>query len=334
MSFEMLIIAGHGAGDVGAVGNGYKEYLKTRELARLLKEAFKPYGDAYIYNMDRNAYRDVKNGNFKIAKYDYILELHFNAFNKSAHGTEIFVRPDEKGITVEQEIMKRMKKYFTLRDNDNIFDGVKRERFLVIGEVKRRGMSGALLETCFIDNKKNMDTYESKKKDIAKDIAKGIAVGFGLTEKETGKTETPTKPSKPVTPSTKFKAGDKVILSKNATTYQGAHKGVKIPSMYKGKKYTVQKVSSSGKELLLKELVSWVYAKECTKSSSGTSTGSSSVIKVGDYVQPKINYDYNGTKLISSVTKNKYKVIEVSGDRVVLGSGLNTAFRKSDLKKL
>ena len=41
----------------------------------------------------------------------------------------------------------------------------------------------------------------------------------------------------------------------------------------------------------------------------------------------------DGVSLIDEVTKKKYTVIEIKGDRVVLGDGLNTAFKMSNLKK-
>ena len=56
-------------------------------------------------------------------------------------------------------------------------------------------------------------------------------------------------------------------------------------------------------------------------------------IKVGDKVTPTSRYSYEGVLLISDVLNHKYTVTEINGDRVVLGDGLNTAFKMSDLKK-
>lgn len=193
---KILLIAGHGNGDVGAQGNGFKEFELNRELVNLISTQLRKYTNVDIYDQSRNAFEDCKNGTFNIGKYDYVFEVHFNAFNLSAYGTECFVVTEEVGITVEQEIMKRLGKYFTLRDNDNIFDGVKKTRFLVIDTCKKRGMSGALLETCFIDNKNDIDVYISNKDRIASDIVEGIAVGFGLKEGETQPLSQP-KPTPP-----------------------------------------------------------------------------------------------------------------------------------------
>ena len=177
---KILLIAGHGNGDSGAVGCGCEEYKLTRELANLIAAELKEYATVAIYNQNRNAFEDASNGKFNIGEYDYVLELHFNAFNGNAHGTECYVVTRENGITVEQAIMRNLGKYFTLRDNDSIFDGVKRENFLVINSVKDKGMSGALLEVCFIDNLSDMAVYQGNKTLIAKEIVSGIIEGFGL----------------------------------------------------------------------------------------------------------------------------------------------------------
>ena len=185
---KILLIAGHGAGDPGATGNGYKEAELTRELTRLIYEALSTYEvDTTIYNPGHNAFKDVQNGTFKPGEYDYLLEVHFNAYSDaSAHGTEIFVTTAEKGIKVEQAIMNNLKRYFTLRDAD----GVKRMDYLVIKTSKNHGISSALLETCFITNKNDMKVYKENKNDIAEEIALGIATGFGLKRKPTKKENT------------------------------------------------------------------------------------------------------------------------------------------------
>ena len=177
---KILLIAGHGAGDPGAIGNGYKEAYLTRELVRLIYDGLSEYQvDVDIYNQGHNAFYDVQNGTFKVGKYDYALEVHFNAASSSAHGTEIFVTDAENDITVEKNIMKEMKRYFTLRDGD----GVKVTNFLVITTLKNMGISSALLETCFISNKNDMKVYQENKNDIANDISVSIATSFKLKRK-------------------------------------------------------------------------------------------------------------------------------------------------------
>lgn len=177
---KFLIIAGHGAGDPGATGyeNRDSEANCTRELAALVVKKLKAYGVVDLYDTSRNAFADVQNGRFSIGKYDYVLELHFNSFNGSADGTEIFVTDRETDTDVEQEIMHKMSKFFKLR-------GVKTTNFLVINTIKDKGISSALLETCFIDNKEDFEKYKANKNAIAQAIVDGIAEGFKLKKTTT-----------------------------------------------------------------------------------------------------------------------------------------------------
>lgn len=171
---KILLISGHGAGDVGALGCGYRECDLTRELVNLIAYKLKAFATVDIYSQDRNAFYDCQNGRFSIGKYDYVLEVHFNsATNSSAHGTEIYVTSQEREITVEDKIMQNIGQFFTVR-------GVKATDFLVIKTVKNKGISSALLETCFISNREDMNTYQTNKDAIANAVVNGIVEGFSL----------------------------------------------------------------------------------------------------------------------------------------------------------
>jgi N-acetylmuramoyl-L-alanine amidase len=241
LSKKILLISGHGQGDSGAVGNGYKEANLTRELVDLLAIELKKYVNVEVYNKSRDAFKDVKNGNFNVGKYDYALEIHFNAFNGKAHGSEIYVTTRESGITVEQEIMKNMKKYFTLRGTD----GVKREDFAVINTLKNKGISGALLEVCFIDSATDMKVYKNYKKDIAKDIVVGIAKGFGLLKPKT------------------IEVGSTVKVSKDAVIGGlASNRGQKASSYLTSKEWEVKSLAThKGEKEALLSCNTWIAVK-------------------------------------------------------------------------
>ena len=98
---KILLISGHGAGDSGACGNGYKEADLTREVVNILKDKLAKYAQVDVYNQARNAFDDVNNGNLQVTwtNYNYVLEIHFNSFNGSAKGTEIYTTRIEKATT-------------------------------------------------------------------------------------------------------------------------------------------------------------------------------------------------------------------------------------------
>ena len=172
---KILLIAGHGAGDPGACSQGYKESDLTRDVVGILAPKLRKYAEVSVYDTSKNAFAILNKGgsiNFKL--YDYVLEVHFNAFNGSGHGTEIYVTTAEKGVSVEEKILSNIAKLgFTNR-------GVKHKNWLVINTAKKQGVSAALLEVCFIDNKNDMALFRKKKDQIADAIVSGIADGFGL----------------------------------------------------------------------------------------------------------------------------------------------------------
>jgi len=174
---KILLIAGHGDGDCGAVGNGYQEADLTREVATLLKAELSGYADVVIADTGKNWYKYIiQQGNkFNFKSYDYVLEIHFNSHTvKSANGTEIYVTSAEKSHGVEQNIIKG------IRDIGFFNRGVKTKNFDLIWHIKKQGVSSALLEVCFVSNENDIKLYQSKKNEVVKAIANGIITGFGL----------------------------------------------------------------------------------------------------------------------------------------------------------
>lgn len=181
---KILLIAGHGGTpyDSGAVGCGYAEAVETRRMAMAVAPKLKKYGFAVeIYDQSRDAYKVVTQGvSLPLSGVSYVIEFHLNSAandrkgNGRTTGSEIFVHPSEDGVGVEQAILKRLYALgFTNR-------GVKRNSsFAVLRHVKRRGVSHALIETCFIDDADDMKLYKNKFYEIADAIADGVAEGFG-----------------------------------------------------------------------------------------------------------------------------------------------------------
>ena len=181
---KILLIAGHGESDSGAVANGYIEAELTREVVRKLKPQLDRYADATIADTGKNWFTYKNRVSLNFALYDYVLEIHFNAAvndtkgNGRTTGTEIYITTSEKTHGVETEIVKGLSVIgFANR-------GVKRKNFSVIARAKNQGVSSALLEVCFIDDLDDMLLYQSKKDSVIKAIANGIIKGFGLKEKE------------------------------------------------------------------------------------------------------------------------------------------------------
>lgn len=186
---KILLISGHGDGDCGAVGCGYQEADLTREFVSILKPKLQEYAEVDVFNPNLNMYKYLKAGNtFNFKNYEYVFEVHFNSTtadlpeNNITTGTEILVHTKEKGVSVEEGILKNIAKLgFKNR-------GVKpTSNLLVMNTCKnKQGVSHALLEVCFIKDADDMKLYQKKKNEIADAVVKGIADGFGLRAKESG----------------------------------------------------------------------------------------------------------------------------------------------------
>lgn len=181
---KILLISGHGGTpyDSGAVGNGYTEAVETRRMATAVAPLLRNYGfSVQMYDQSQDAYKVVaQGGSLPLSGIDYVMEFHLNSAandlkgNGKTTGSEIFVHVNEAGVGVEQAILKRLQALgFTNR-------GVKRSSGLaVLKHVYKRGISHALIETCFIDDKDDMELYKAKFYEIAHAIADGVAEGFG-----------------------------------------------------------------------------------------------------------------------------------------------------------
>lgn len=260
---KILLISGHGAGDSGAVSQFGREADETIYMVEEIKKTLSKYAKVDLYPTNRNAYSDAKAGKLAVnfANYNYVLEVHFNACvndtkgDGKTTGTEIYVTTAEKTVGVETKIVQAIAA-FGLKNR-----GVRRTNFTVIYRAKAAGVSSALLETCFIDDKDDMAIYSSKKAQIAAAIANAIASQFGL-KKKTTTTAGGGQAAKEV------KAGS-IVTIKDGAVYGGlsSTRGKVVPAAQRGgKKHTVDKVQTNKgvKEAKLKEINSWVAVASLT----------------------------------------------------------------------
>lgn len=257
---KILLISGHGAGDPGAVSQFGKEADETIYMVEEIKKTLSAYAQVDLYPTERNAYKDAKAGKLAVdfGNYGYVLEVHFNSGaadlkgNGRTTGTEIYVTTAEKTVGVETKIVQSIAALgFKNR-------GVKRTNFTVIYRAKAAGVSSALLEVCFIDDKDDMSVYAAKKKKIAAAVANAIAVQFGLMEDS----------REEAAAAQEIKAGS-VVTIKSGAVYGGlsSTRGKAVPAaQLGGKRHTVDKVQTNKgvQEAKLKGINSWVAVASLT----------------------------------------------------------------------
>lgn len=180
---RILLIAGHGAGDSGAVGNGFQEQERTRAIVEQLKGRITG-ATVDVFDTSKNCVTECRAGripNFK--PYDYVLEVHLNAStNPAARGTMCYIDQSETGHSVEDAIMRHMYDIGYVKAWDGVV--VTQRQFtqglVVQNRCRQQGVSHCLLETCFISNKEDIDRLNSMMAQTAQAIADGIIEGFKL----------------------------------------------------------------------------------------------------------------------------------------------------------
>lgn len=195
MSFRLLVIAGHGKNtdgfwDPGACGCGYQEANLTRELRDLIKVAADQAGVPCDVAPDRNHYSYFKHGGtFDFTPYNYVLEVHFNASattdtvgDGNIKGSMMYISQSETGHSVEDAILANLYALGSRQAWDGVVIAQRQwvNGLLVQETCRKQAVSHAVLETCFISDKDDVQWYQNKKAQIAKAIVKGIIEGFKL----------------------------------------------------------------------------------------------------------------------------------------------------------
>lgn len=197
MSFRMLVMAGHGKNmdgswDPGAVGCGYQEANLTRELRDLIKAAADRAGVPCDVALDRNHYSYFKHGGqYDFTPYTYVLEVHFNASAKvdsagdgQMKGSMVYIDKSEVGHSVEDAILNNLYSIGSRQAWDGVVVTQRQESYknglVVQSKVRAQGVSHAVLETCFITDRDDVDWYLVNKSKIANAIIQGIIKGFKL----------------------------------------------------------------------------------------------------------------------------------------------------------
>lgn len=200
LKFSVLLIAGHGQGDIGARGvygsTIYYEQNLTREFATLIQKQLKaiaPGISVTMYDQNYNCYQ-VMSGRSSGPKvdykqYDYVLEVHFNATTDSlkdstgdgrCKGVGMYVNSAKQNTAIDEQIVAAVAQAagYPIWGGTR---GISRAPLLYNARTAQGlGVSYGLLETAFIDDRDDMKVYTSKKKQMAKAVATAIRQYFGV----------------------------------------------------------------------------------------------------------------------------------------------------------
>ena len=238
---------GHTLSGAGTGARGYvEETVKNREVGNRLMAMLKEKGHTVINcTVDKSSndlYDRVRKANAQ--KLDLFISLHLNAFKPttSEMGVETHIyNGNYSGKEANRKYAQAIQTAL-VQDVKWIDRKVKESNFYVVRETVAPAV---LVELGFCDSQGDMNKWNTEK--IAAALFRGITgTAYVAPVVNTGKGGT-------------FKVGDKVVVSKNATTYAT---GQAIASWVKGQTYTVQEVKSD--RCLLSSIVSWVFNKDLT----------------------------------------------------------------------
>jgi N-acetylmuramoyl-L-alanine amidase len=177
---EIILIAGHNLSDPGAKHNGLNESDLTMEFRELLKIALEFQMNDFKRNYkikvddDRLSLSTVINWLHSFGGEDrLIIDIHFNAFNKAANGTEVVIpnKYCKNEIGLGKTILNTIGDVSSIYKRRVIPESKTARKSL--GIMRPKGIN-ILIELCFMDNESDMSKYQLHKNELAWEIARNI----------------------------------------------------------------------------------------------------------------------------------------------------------------
>ncbi len=213
---------GHGGNDSGAVGvnNAYEKDL-TLKIAQYCKQELEKYDCNVVMTRtgDTNPSLEDRANYAKLQGAQYLISIHLNSGGGYAVGAEVYYpntnwRPDisQNGRNVAQAIQNQLVslgirdrgiKFRTIDTNEypdpfRYDDGSVADYYGIIRNAKYNGLTGLIIEHCFINSVSDYNNYlnsDAKLQKLGVADANGIVSALGLSKKDaktliTGATKT------------------------------------------------------------------------------------------------------------------------------------------------
>lgn len=167
---HVFLICGHGAGDSGAVGNGYQEQERVRTLGARIKAL----GGDYVTLADtsKNWYKTAGINTLTIPKNWQILELHMDSGASSARGGHVIIKQGYTADKYDNALAKMLKEILPGRSNMI----VGRSDLANVNRAAAKGYGYRLVEFGFISNANDVKIFNSRMDDIAEGVLKAFDI--------------------------------------------------------------------------------------------------------------------------------------------------------------
>lgn len=251
---KLYVICGHGNGDPGAIGGGYREADLVRKLAAKMNELNDK--DVYVLDTTRNWYADKGLSRLSVPDGARVIELHMDSASASARGGHVIISSAMQADKYDKALAKFVSGYFPGRS----IVISRRGDLQNVNIAAQRGINYRLVEVCFISN------AADRKKFLANltAVAKGILQAMGVSVKETAN-----KPAQGATATQKAALPYRVKVTaallnvrKGAgTKYARVRTGGKALQLKRGEVYTItaEKTVSGAKWGKLKSGAGWIH---------------------------------------------------------------------------
>lgn len=167
---KIFVIAGHGAGDSGAVGNGYTEAERVRALASKIKDL--GGNNVTLGDFSRNYYADNGITKLNISKDYKIVELHMDSASSSARGGHVIIKSGYNADSYDMALAKSISAILPGRASSI----VKRSDLANPNRAAAKGYNYRLIENGFITNAQDVKIFNSRMDEIAKEILNDFGI--------------------------------------------------------------------------------------------------------------------------------------------------------------
>ena len=168
---KLFVIAGHGAGDPGAEGNGYQEAERVRALAAKIGELG---GDRVtVGDTSRDWYADNGISNLDLPSDTAIIELHMDgSVSPSARGAHVIIKAGSNADANDNALASMLGSI--LPGRSSLIVG--RDDLANVNRAAARGFNYRLVEFGFITNAEDVHIFNTQ----MEDIARGVLMSFGI----------------------------------------------------------------------------------------------------------------------------------------------------------
>lgn len=184
---KLFVIAGHGAGDPGACGNGYTEADLVRKLAKRIKEL--GGSDVKLGDFSRDYYADNGIMSLELPADTQIAELHMDSAAATARGGHVIIYDGYDADRYDEALADAIAGHFPGRAQKL----VKRGDLANPWRAAQKGYGYRLVENGFITSADDVDAFISRIDDLA--YAYLDAFGIKGAKKQETKPATKPKPS-------------------------------------------------------------------------------------------------------------------------------------------